>query len=197
MSSSPEKLGRSSKSRTKSPCSPHAVGDTEVDAEVVVALEVVLVYSGLVDDALTVSATEDELEDKIGPWLSVEVALLEPEAVDTVTEADVEIELEDEAVAWPSAKLEPLEDSVCKTGVTELEFVVTVAGPLASELPMEDNACVLGVAELKLVLDTLAAVLVMSATPTELAVGASDVEEGSGFDVGKIVLGPAYGVASP
>ena len=41
-SPSPEKLGRSSKSRTKSPCSPHAVGDVDVDAEVLVAVEIVL-----------------------------------------------------------------------------------------------------------------------------------------------------------
>lgn len=37
MSPSPEKLGRSSKSRTKSPCSPHAVGETDAGAEVVLA----------------------------------------------------------------------------------------------------------------------------------------------------------------
>ena len=58
---------------------------------------------------------------------------------------------------------------------------------MASELPMEDNACVLGVAELKLALDTLAAMLVMSATPTVPAVGASDVEEDSVLDAGEIV----------
>ena len=48
----PEKLGRSSKSRTKSPCSPHAVGDTDVDAEVLVAVEVVLADS---EDVLAVT----------------------------------------------------------------------------------------------------------------------------------------------
>ena len=50
--------------------------------------------------------------------------------------------------------------------MTELTLSeVTVGGPLASELPMEDKACVLGVTELKLVLEALAAVLVISATP--------------------------------
>jgi len=50
--------------------------------------------------------------------------------------------------------------------VTELTLSeVAVGGPLASELPMEDKACVLGVTELKLVLEALAAVLVISATP--------------------------------
>ena len=42
MSSSPEKAGRSPKSRVKSPCSPQAVGDTEADAEVLLDVMVVL-----------------------------------------------------------------------------------------------------------------------------------------------------------
>ena len=54
---------------------------------------------------------------------------------------------------------------------------VAVGGPLASELPMEDKASVLGVAELKLVPEALTAVLVISATPTELAVGEAEIEE--------------------
>ena len=116
------------------------------------------------------------------------MAVLEFEAVEKVTVSDVEYELDDELVAWPSTKVVPLEESICETGVTELEFEVTVAGPLASELPMEDSACVLGVAELKLTLGTLAEVLVTSATPTELAVGTSDVEEGRVLDAGETAL---------
>lgn len=42
MSLSPEKLGKSSKSRTKSPCSPHADGDVEADALVLLVEKVVL-----------------------------------------------------------------------------------------------------------------------------------------------------------
>jgi hypothetical protein len=193
-SPSPEKLGRSSKSRTKSPCSPHAVGVTDVDAEVLVDVEVVLTDSEPLSDALTVWEPEVELEDEIGSWLFVKVALLVFEAVGTVTVSEVGNEL---IGTCPSAKVVPLEESVCKTSVTELEFEVTVAGPFASELPMEDNACVLGVAELMLALEALAEVLVMSATPTELAVGTSDIDEASVLDAGETVPEPTYGVASP
>jgi len=73
--------------------------------------------------------------------------------------------------------------------VTELTSVeVAVGGPLASELPMEDKACVLGVTELKLVLEALAAVLVMSATPTELAAGEVGIEEGDAPSAAEVVL---------
>lgn len=41
ISSSPVKLGKSSKPRVKSPCSPQAVGETEADAEVLLAESVV------------------------------------------------------------------------------------------------------------------------------------------------------------
>lgn len=53
----PEKLGRSSKSRTKSPCSPHAVGDTDVDAEVLVAVEAVEAVLADSEDVLAVTAS--------------------------------------------------------------------------------------------------------------------------------------------
>ena len=46
----------------------------------------------------------------------------------------------------------------------------------------------LGVTELKMVLEGLAAVLVMSATPTELAVGEVEVEEGDALSVAMAVL---------
>jgi len=54
MYSSPEKAGRSSKSRVKSPCSPQAVGDAEADAEVL--LDVVLALE--VDDPVDVTVCE-------------------------------------------------------------------------------------------------------------------------------------------
>jgi hypothetical protein len=73
--------------------------------------------------------------------------------------------------------------------VTELKLgEVAVGGPLASELPMEDKACVLGVTELRLVLEALAAVLVMSATPTELAAVEVEIEEGVALSTAGIVL---------
>jgi hypothetical protein len=73
--------------------------------------------------------------------------------------------------------------------VTELKSVeVAVGGPLASELPMEDKACVLGVTELKLVPEAPAAVLVMSATPTELAAGEVGIEEGDAPSAAEVVL---------
>jgi hypothetical protein len=55
ISPSPEKVGRSSKSRVKSPCSPQAVGDTEADAKVLLDVMVVLseeVVDDPVDDRL-------------------------------------------------------------------------------------------------------------------------------------------------
>jgi len=197
MSSSPEKPGRSSKSRTKSPCSPHAVGDTEEDAEVLVAMVVVLSEYELVD-TLAVADPEGELDDNVRSWLLVEVALLVSEPVSTVTTSDVKAELDDDDGAWPFAKVVSFEVDACETGVMELKLSeVTVAGPLASELPMEVNACVLGVAELKLALEGLAVVLVMSATPTELAVGAVEIEGASVPDTSRSVLEPRCGVASP
>jgi len=47
---------------------------------------------------------------------------------------------------------------------------------------------VLGVTELKLVLEGLAEARVMSATPTELAVGEVEVEEGDALSVAMAVL---------
>jgi hypothetical protein len=77
--------------------------------------------------------------------------------------------------------------------VTEVKLSeVAVGGPLASELPMEDKACVLGVTELKLVLEALAAVLVISATPTELAAG-EDVT----LSAAEVVLGVRCGGSAP
>lgn len=106
-SSFPEKLGRSSKSRTKSPCSPHAVGDTDVDAEVFVAVEVVLSDS---EDVLAVTGSRDELRDQVESWLFVEVMLLESELIDAVTVSDDKSEVDDEVGAWPSATVVPLEE---------------------------------------------------------------------------------------
>ena len=65
---------------------------------------------------------------------------------------------------------------------------VAVGGPLASELPMEDKACVLGVTELRLVLEALTAVLVMSATPTELAAGENEGGEDATLSAAEVVL---------
>lgn len=74
---------------------------------------------------------------------------------------------------------------------------VAVDGPLASELPMEDKASVLGVAELRLVLEPLEAVLVISATPTELAVGEAEVVEDGASSAEEIVLEAGCGVSAP
>lgn len=64
ISFSPEKLGRSSKLRTKSPCSPQAVGDTDVDADVLLAVEVVVLDFELTDEA-SVDGVESVLDDEI------------------------------------------------------------------------------------------------------------------------------------
>lgn len=74
---------------------------------------------------------------------------------------------------------------------------VAVGGPLASELTMEDKAAVLGVAELKLVPEALAAVLVISATPTELAVGEAEIEEGGALSAEDTVLEVGCGPSAP
>lgn len=97
MSSSPEKAGRSSKSSMKTACSPHAVGDTDAETEVFVAVEVVLTDS---EDELAVSEPEDELKDEVDSWLFVEVVLLESELVGVVTRSDDESEVDDEVESW-------------------------------------------------------------------------------------------------
>lgn len=74
---------------------------------------------------------------------------------------------------------------------------VAVGGPLASELPMEDKACVLGVTELRLVSEALAAVLVMSATPTELAAGEDEIEEDVTLRAAGVVLEARCGASAP
>jgi hypothetical protein len=110
MSPSPEKAGRSSKSRTKSPCSPHAVGDADTDVDVLVAEEVVLTDS---EDELDVTDAEDdslELKDEVESWPFVEVALLESELGCAVTVSDEDSEADDEVGAWPFAKEVPLEE---------------------------------------------------------------------------------------
>jgi hypothetical protein len=61
ISSSPEKAGRSSKSRVKSPCWPQAVGDAEADAEVL--LDVMVVLSDEAVDEPVVEVTELTLDD--------------------------------------------------------------------------------------------------------------------------------------
>lgn len=77
------------------------------------------------------------------------------------------------------------------------EVAVAVGGPLASELPIVDKASVLGVTELKLVVEALATVLVISATPTELAVGEIETEEGGALSTDEIVLEAGRGVSAP
>lgn len=85
-------------------------------------------------------------------------------------------------------------------GVTEVELsevAVAVGGPFASELPIEDKASVLGVTELKLVVEAGAAVLVISATPTELAAGEPETEEGGVPSTDEIVLEAGRGFSAP
>ena len=109
MSPSPEKLGRSSKSRTKSPCSPHAVGNMDADAEVLVAVEVSLIDSEV---ALAVADPEDELKDEAESWLIVEVALalLETELIGAVAVLDDRSEGDDEVETWLFATVVSLEE---------------------------------------------------------------------------------------
>lgn len=124
--------------------------------------------------------------------------LLESELIDAVTVSDDKSEVDDEVGAWPSATLVPLEEVAWEVGVTELILSeVAVGGLFASVLPMEDKACVLGVTELKLVLEALAAVLVISATPTELAVGEAGIGEGGALSAEEIVLEAGCGVSAP
>ena len=126
------------------------------------------------------------------------MALLESELIDPVTVSDDKNEVDDEVGAWPSATVVSLEEVDGEIGVTELtlsEFAV--GGPLASELPMEDKACVLGVTELRLVLGALTAVLVMSATPTELAAGEDEIGEDATLSAAEVVLEDRCGGSAP
>lgn len=102
-SSSPEKLGRSSKSRTKSPCSPHAVGEGEPDTGVLLA-EVV------------------ELEDL--EFVTVEELVdTEPElneALEEVATALEEVECNElEVVLGPFASELPMIERACVLGDAE------------------------------------------------------------------------------
>jgi hypothetical protein len=187
-SSSAEKLGRSSKLRTKSPCSPQAVGDTEADADVLLAVEVVAFEAELISE-VSVVELEVELNEEVWPWLLVKVELSELDTLGAAAVSDVNCELDDEAVVWPFAKVVLMEERVWELGVTELELsVVAVGGPFASELPMEVKASVLGVTELRLVLETLEEPLVMSATSTELAVCEIETVENGVLDTEGLAL---------
>lgn len=149
MSASPEKLGRSSKSRTKSPCSPQAVGLTEAEADVlltesVVGMEVELVLIRL----------ELEEEDSLDGEAVVDVELL----IDVELEAE-KLELEETEVtvvelgAWSFASEVPIEDNVSEPAGADTRLdEVPVAGPFANELPIIESSVVLGVAETRLVL---------------------------------------------
>jgi hypothetical protein len=176
MSSSPEKLGRSSKSRTKSPCSPQAVGEILADADVLLAAEVVELYADGTGKIVKVGS-----DDKVCLWLLVKLLMSELERTAGVAVSDVDCRVDEGVGAWPFTNIVPVEYITCELGVTKLELsAVAVSGPLASELPIEDNICVLGVAELKLVLKTLPELLlVMSATSIVLALGEAENEGGS------------------
>jgi hypothetical protein len=125
MSSSPEKAGRSSKSRVKSPCSPQAVGDTEADAEVLLDVMVVL--------------SEEEVDDPLGEELDAWL-LAEDDSVDeTACELGGE-ELRPEDVAGPFAKELPIDVKAWVLGTTEvrLEFARAVEELRAVMLPTTD-----------------------------------------------------------
>lgn len=149
MSSSPEKLGRSSKSRTKSPCSPQAVGLTEAEADV-------LLTESVVGMEVELMLIRPELEEEVSldGEAVVDVELL----IDVELEAK-ELELEESKVtvvelgAWPFASEVPVEDNVSEPAGADTRLdEVPVAGPFASELPMIESSVVLGVAETRLVL---------------------------------------------
>lgn len=125
MSSSPEKLGRSSKSRTKSPRSPQAVGDAVADPEV--SLEAVLPELALSDRVVV--AELDVVDEEPPVVLSELVLSVEVEVSEELDEVD------DGSEAWPSAR----EDWVLDVAELRLEDVAT-AGPLARELPIDDKA---------------------------------------------------------
>ena len=68
ISSSPLKLGRSSKVRTKSPCSPQVVGDADAGADVLLAAEVVEILELEVFESSDVLALEAGLDDDAASW---------------------------------------------------------------------------------------------------------------------------------
>lgn len=140
ISSSPEKLGRSSKSRTKSPCSPQAVGDAVADSEVPLDVEVEAVLPELV---LPVVKTEFDVVDE-----KPEVVLSEP-VLSAEVEASEELDaVDDESEAWPFAR----EEAIWVLDVAEPRLEdVGITGPLARELPLDDNPSVLGETELNFV----------------------------------------------
>ena len=125
MSSSPEKAGRSSKSRVKSPCSPQAVGDTEADAEVL--LDVIVVLS------------EEEVDDPLGEELDAWLFAEDDSVDDTACELGAE-ELRPEDVVGPFAKEIPIDVKAWVLGTIEvrLEFARTVEELGAVMLPAED-----------------------------------------------------------
>lgn len=83
MSSSPLKLGRSSKLRMKSPCSPQAVG--VADADVLLAVRVVTLELDMLERSVVVEL-KVEPDDDVTPWLCVDGIPLE---LDPVVEVDI------------------------------------------------------------------------------------------------------------
>lgn len=68
ISSSPLKLGRSSKVRKKSPCSPQVVGDADAGADVLLAAEVVEILELEMFESSDVLALEVGLDDDAASW---------------------------------------------------------------------------------------------------------------------------------
>jgi hypothetical protein len=81
-----------------------------VDADVLVAVEVVLTGSEDTLDVKDVEDGSDELKDEVESWPFVEVALLESELGCAVTVSDDDSEADDEVGAWLFAREVSLEE---------------------------------------------------------------------------------------
>jgi hypothetical protein len=174
MSSSPEKAGRSSKSRVKSPCSPQAVGDTDADAEVL--LDVIVVVSE--------EEVEDPLSDELDAWL-----LAEDDSVDeTACELGAE-ELRPEDVAGPFAKELPIDVKAWVLGTTEvrLEFARAAEELGAVMLPTEDIVAGLSVGSEETSLATPVVVLYPGIAVEEMLVPAASTSEAPAVELPEMV----------
>jgi len=178
ISSSPEKAGRSSKSKVKSPCSPHAVGDADADAEVLLDVVVVL--------------PEDEVDRTLGDgleaWL---VAENEPVGEVACELCVIELISDDVGVAGPFAKELPMEVKAWVLGMTEVRLALKAIEELeAVMLPVVDTATGLSVEFEEasvvtpvLVLDSRLDVLVAAASASEAPVLEGTVVLASRLDV--------------
>lgn len=134
MSALPEKLGKSSKWRMNSPCSPHEVGEAEADAEVLLA-EVVELRD--LEPVLVEELVDAEVELELNTASEVDAEILE---VDGKSELEV--------VTGPLASELPIVERACVLGDAEdMSLLVGMREKLEATVETGLNSGVAGLIE--------------------------------------------------